>query len=59
MKCDGYVVDHWYEGEYMSVLLKEYEGYEKSGMTPDEAFEALAKNHTEATRDFLRKTISV
>lgn len=56
MKCDPYIVSHWYEDEMLVVLQKEFEDYQKV-MDDFAAFDKLCKNHTELTEESLQKAI--
>lgn len=55
-KCDAESSTHWYEAEYCSSLLEEYNGYAKD-VGDVEAFKKLCEEHSESTEDYLRNVI--
>lgn len=57
-KCDPSIVTCWYEDDYGAELCKEYNGYMESGMTENEAFIQMSRDHVELTTAQLTKMLS-
>lgn len=49
MKCDAVIESRWYESEYLGGLHKDYKDKLKSGLTREQAIEAIKKETPEAT----------
>lgn len=56
MKCDTYIVSHWYADEMTTSLHSEYKKL-VAEMSEDDAFNKLCKNHTELEPDAIYNTI--
>ena len=58
MKCDPYIVSHWYEDEYAVVVQKEYQNLIDSGKTEQEAYELVKENHPETLENELNTILT-
>lgn len=56
MKCDTYVVTHWYADEMTASLQAEYKKLSEK-MSEEDAFKTLCDNHTELEVDAIRGVI--
>ena len=64
MKCDTYIVSHWYADEMTASLQSEFKKFVEGDktknilpMSEEEAFKKLCDNHTELDVDALQRTI--
>ena len=57
MKCDPYLVSHWYEDELTAELNKELESNMKNNLTREQAIDKIIIEHTECTEDFIRSLL--
>lgn len=56
MKCDTYVVSHWYADEMTASLQAEYKKL-TAKMSDEEAFKVLCDNHTELEIENIRRAV--
>ena len=56
-KCDGYIVNRWYEDDYSDILKEEYESLCKE-KTPNESRDILLEEHSELNLDQLNYFLS-
>lgn len=57
-KCDGYIVNCWYEDDFGDILKQELQKLIASGMSEEEAFSKLLKEHSELTSEQLTQLLS-
>lgn len=57
-KCDGYIVNCWYEDDFGDILKQELQKLIASGTSQEEAFSKLLKEHSELTSEQLTQLLS-
>lgn len=57
-KCDGYIVNCWYEDDFGDILKQELQKLIESGTSQEEAFSKLLKEHSELTSEQLTQLLS-
>ena len=57
-KCDGYIVNCWYEDDFGDILKQELQKLTDSGESKEEAFSKLLKEHSELTSEQLTQLLS-
>jgi len=57
-KCDGYIVNCWYEDDFGDILKQEMQKLIESGMSKEESFSKLLKEHSELTSEQLTHLLS-
>ena len=57
-KCDGYIVNCWYEDDFGDILKQELQKLIASGTSKEESFSKLLKEHSELTSEQLSKLLS-
>lgn len=57
-KCDGYIVNCWYEDDFGDILKQELQKLIDSGASEEEAFSKLLKEHSELTSEQLTQLLS-
>ena len=57
-KCDGYIVNCWYEDDFGDILKQELQKLIDSGESKEEAFSKLLKEHSELTSEQLTQLLS-
>lgn len=57
-KCDGYIVNCWYEDDFGDILKQELQKLIESGMSKEESFSKLLKEHSELTSEQLTQLLS-
>lgn len=57
-KCDGYIVNCWYEDDFGDILKQELQKLIDSGASKEEAFSKLLKEHSELTSEQLTQLLS-
>lgn len=57
-KCDGYIVNCWYEDDFGDILKQELQKLIESGTSKEEAFSKLLKEHSELTSEQLTQLLS-
>lgn len=57
-KCDGYIVNCWYEDDFGDILKQELQKLIQSGTSKEEAFSKLLKEHSELTSEQLTQLLS-
>lgn len=57
-KCDGYIVNCWYEDDFGDILKQELQKLIASGTSKEEAFSKLLKEHSELTSEQLTQLLS-
>lgn len=55
MKCDAYLVKHWYEDETFNKVYNSFNDLVKSGKSQEQAFESIHKDYPELKEETLRK----
>ena len=55
MKCDAYLVKHWYEDETFNKVYNAFNDTVKSGKSQEQAFESIRKDYPELKEETLRK----
>ena len=57
-KCDGYIVNCWYEDDFGDILKQELQKLIESGTSKEESFSKLLKEHSELTSEQLTQLLS-
>lgn len=57
-KCDGYIVNCWYEDDFGDILKQELQKLIASGTSKEESFSKLLKEHSELTSEQLTQLLS-
>ena len=57
-KCDGYIVNCWYEDDFGDILKQELQKLIDSGKSKEEAFSKLLEGHSELTSEQLTQLLS-
>lgn len=57
-KCDGYIVNCWYEDDFGDILKQEMQKLIESGTSKEESFSKLLKEHSELTSEQLTQLLS-
>lgn len=57
-KCDGYIVNCWYEDDFGDILKQELQKLIESGTSEEEGFSKLLKEHSELTSEQLTQLLS-
>ena len=57
-KCDGYIVNCWYEDDFGDILKQELQKLTDSGESKEESFSKLLKEHSELTSEQLTQLLS-
>lgn len=57
-KCDGYIVNCWYEDDFGDILKQELQKLIGSGTSKEESFSKLLKEHSELTSEQLTQLLS-
>ena len=57
-KCDGYIVNCWYEDDFGDILKQELQKLTDSGTSKEESFSKLLKEHSELTSEQLTQLLS-
>lgn len=57
-KCDGYIVNCWYEDDFGDILKQELQKLTDSGASKEEAFSKLLEGHSELTSEQLTQLLS-
>lgn len=57
-KCDGYIVNCWYEDDFGDILKQELQKLIDSGASKEEAFSKLLEGHSELTSEQLTQLLS-
>lgn len=57
-KCDGYIVNCWYEDDFGDILKQELQKLIDSGTSKEESFSKLLKEHSELTSEQLTQLLS-
>lgn len=57
-KCDGYIVNCWYEDDFGDILKQELQKLIESGESKEEAFSKLLEGHSELTSEQLTQLLS-
>lgn len=57
-KCDGYIVNFWYEDDFGDILKQELQKLIESGTSKEESFSKLLKEHSELTSEQLTQLLS-
>lgn len=57
-KCDGYIVNCWYEDDFGDILKQEMQKLIASGTSKEESFSKLLKEHSELTSEQLTQLLS-
>lgn len=57
-KCDGYIVNCWYEDDFGDILKQELQKLIESGTSKEESFSKLLKEHRELTSEQLTQLLS-
>lgn len=57
-KCDGYIVNCWYEDDFGDILKQELQKLTNSGESKEEAFSKLLEGHSELTSKQLTQLLS-
>lgn len=57
-KCDGYIVNCWYEDDFGDILKQELQKLTDSGESKEEAFSKLLEGHSELTSEQLTQLLS-
>lgn len=57
-KCDGYIVNCWYEDDFGDILKQELQKLTASGTSKEESFSKLLKEHSELTSEQLTQLLS-
>lgn len=57
-KCDGYIVNCWYEDDFGDILKQELQKLIESGTSKEESFSKLLKEHSELTSEQLTHLLS-
>lgn len=57
-KCDGYIVNCWYEDDFGDILKQEKSKLIESGMSENDAFNKLLEEHSELTPEQLAQLLS-
>lgn len=57
-KCDGYIVNCWYEDDFGDILKQELQKLIDAGTSKEESFSKLLKEHSELTSEQLTQLLS-
>ena len=57
-KCDGYIVNCWYEDDFGDILKQELQKLIELGTSKEESFSKLLKEHSELTSEQLTQLLS-
>lgn len=57
-KCDGYIVNCWYEDDFGDILKQELQKLIQSGTSKEESFSKLLEKHSELTSEQLTQLLS-